>query len=89
MLQAGLFDAGKELARLAKQRVKLEKEAGALGARIANPAFVQNAAEAVVAEVRAQHAEAAEKLAAIDAKIAEVKALAVGDANSSNGNAGH
>jgi len=72
---AGLFDVDKELARLAKQRVKVEKEAAKLSGQLANPKFVEKASQEYLAEVRAQAAEAAEKLAMVDAKIAQVSAL--------------
>ncbi|GLC34463.1 hypothetical protein PLESTB_000726300 [Pleodorina starrii] len=72
---AGLFDVGKELARLSKQKTKLDKDlAGVLG-RLNNPAFMAKASPEYVEEARAQEREAREKLALVEDKIAQVSAL--------------
>jgi valyl-tRNA synthetase len=75
---AGLFDAAKEIERLEKQAGKLEKDLGALRARLGNASFVDKAPAKVVDEVRAQEAEAAEQLAAVLEKVDKFKALANG-----------
>uniref|UniRef100_A0A7S3R9D9 valine--tRNA ligase n=1 Tax=Dunaliella tertiolecta TaxID=3047 RepID=A0A7S3R9D9_DUNTE len=72
---AGLFDAEKELARLNKQRTKLQKDYDGVTARLSNTKFLEKASQEVVAEAKAQQAEAAEKLAMIDAKVSQVAAL--------------
>jgi len=72
---AGLFDVAKELARLNKQRGKLQKDLDGISARLNNPKFMEKASAEYVAEAQAQRAEAAEKLALVDAKIAQVTAL--------------
>ncbi|KAF5828074.1 tRNA synthetases class I-domain-containing protein [Dunaliella salina] len=72
---AGLFDAEKELGRLNKQRTKLQKDYDGVTARLSNTKFLEKASQAVVAEAKAQQEEAAEKLAMIDAKVSQVKAL--------------
>ncbi|GIL54909.1 hypothetical protein Vafri_10611 [Volvox africanus] len=71
----GLFDVAKELARLSKQKAKLDKElAGVLG-RLNNPAFMSRASPEYVEEARAQEREAREKLLLVDQKITQVSAL--------------
>ena len=72
---AGLFDPAKEADRLRKQQAKLQKELGALQGRLGNASFVDKAPPAVVDEVRATAAEAAEQLAAIEGKLAAVEAM--------------
>ncbi|KXZ53642.1 hypothetical protein GPECTOR_6g559 [Gonium pectorale] len=72
---AGLFDVAKELARLGKQKVKLDKELGGIMGRLNNPAFMSKASPEYVEEARAQEREAREKLALIEQKIAQVTAL--------------
>ncbi|GFR44090.1 hypothetical protein Agub_g5252 [Astrephomene gubernaculifera] len=73
---AGLFDVAKELARLGKQRTKLEKDLAGIHSRLNNPAFMAKAAPGYVEEARAQEREAREKLALVEQKIAQVTALA-------------
>ncbi|KAK9845737.1 hypothetical protein WJX81_000915 [Elliptochloris bilobata] len=77
---AGLFDVAKERARLAKQRDKLAKELAAVAARVSNEAFMSRAPPHVVAEVCAQHTEAQQKIAAVDAKAAQLAELAAAQA---------
>jgi valyl-tRNA synthetase len=66
---AGLFDVDKERARLDKQRSKAAVLAEKAAARLSDPRFACNAPPAVVAEATAAAEEAAQKVAAIDAKI--------------------
>ncbi|GAX77411.1 hypothetical protein CEUSTIGMA_g4857.t1 [Chlamydomonas eustigma] len=73
---AGLFDVDKELARLAKQRAKIEKDLAGVVARLNNPKFLEKASQEYVDEAKQQQAEAAEKLAMVDAKIQQTKELA-------------
>lgn len=42
---AGLFDAAKELARLGKQRAKLQRDLEGIASRLANPKFLARAAQ--------------------------------------------
>lgn len=69
---AGLFDAAKERARLAKQEGKLSKELAALEGRLGNKGFVDKAPAAVVAEVEAAAEELRGKLEAVAAKMAQL-----------------
>ncbi|CAG9467326.1 unnamed protein product [Pedinophyceae sp. YPF-701] len=73
---AGLFDAKKEMARLEKQKSKIEKELGSLKGRLGNKGFVEKAPESVVNEVKAQAAELEEQLAAVQEKMDKVAAMA-------------
>ncbi len=77
VLCAGLFDVDKEVARLQKQRGKVEKDMAGVAARMNNKKFLDKAPPHVVAEVQAQHAEAAQKLAVIDEKLNQMRELAV------------
>eukprot|EP00884_Botryococcus_braunii_P003795 jgi/Botrbrau1/13416/Bobra.0082s0022.1 len=72
---AGLFDVEKEVARLLKQREKVEKDMAGVAARMANKKFLDKAPPNVVAEVQAQHAEAVQKLAALDEKLSQMRQL--------------
>ncbi|KAG2496325.1 hypothetical protein HYH03_005557 [Edaphochlamys debaryana] len=72
---AGLFDVAKELARLGKAKAKLDKELGGIMGKLNNPAFMAKASPEYVDEARGQEREAREKLALIEAKIAQVSAL--------------
>ena len=49
---AGLIDKDAELARLAKEVEKLEKECGRIEGKLGNEAFVAKAPEAVIAKER-------------------------------------
>jgi hypothetical protein len=55
---AGLFDVDKEVARLGKQRAKLEKELAGVAGRLDNGKFLERASEAEVAKVGAAAAQA-------------------------------
>lgn len=75
-LHAGLFDVDKEIARLQKQRDKLEKDLAAVAGRMANKAFMDKAPPKVVAETLQQKEEAEQKVAAIAEKINQMSVLA-------------
>ena len=45
---AGLFDVEKELARLGKQRAKIEKDLAGVVARLTNPKFLEKASQVCV-----------------------------------------
>ncbi|CAL5223969.1 g6577 [Coccomyxa viridis] len=73
---AGLFDVDKEVARLNKQREKLEKDlAGVLG-RINNKKFMDKAPPKVVAETMQQKVDAEQKVSAILEKIEQMSGMA-------------
>lgn len=72
---AGLFDVDKELARLTKQKAKVEKELGGIMGRLNNPKFVEKASADYIAEVRGQAADAQDRLSSIEQKLAQVQAL--------------
>eukprot|EP00878_Enallax_costatus_P021804 GHUV01023109.1.p1 GENE.GHUV01023109.1~~GHUV01023109.1.p1 ORF type:complete len:685 (+),score=250.27 GHUV01023109.1:364-2418(+) len=72
---AGLFDVDKELARLAKQKTKVEKELGGIMGRLNNPKFVEKASAEYIAEVRSQAADAQDRLSSIEAKLKQVQEL--------------
>lgn len=77
---AGLFDVEKELARLTKQKAKVEKELAGILGRLNNPKFVEKASPEYIAEVRGQAADAQDRLASVEAKLAQVGQLkAVGN----------
>lgn len=73
---AGLFDAEKELARLDKQREKLEAELATAEARLSNTKFMAKAPERVIGEFRSQKENAEQKLVLIREKSEQMKALA-------------
>ena len=73
---AGLFDAAKELARLDKQRVKAAAAADKAAARLKDGKFASNAPQQVVAKATEEAEALAARVAAIDAKIEEVRKLA-------------
>ena len=73
---AGLFDAAKELARLDKQRVKAAAAADKAAARLKDGKFASNAPPHVVAKATEEAEALAARVAAIDAKIEDVKKLA-------------
>ena len=73
---AGLFDITKEIARLNKQREKLEKDLAAVVGRISNGKFMDRAPQKVVAETMQAKEDAEQKVAAIAQKIEQMTALA-------------
>jgi valyl-tRNA synthetase len=72
----GLFDINKEIARLSKQREKIEKDLAAVSGRMANKKFMDKAPPKVVAETLQQREEAEQKVAAIERKIEQMLQLA-------------
>ena len=75
-MYAGLFDAEKELARLNKQREKLEAELATAEARLSNESFMAKAPEKVIGSFRGQKLDAEQKLVLIREKTEQMKALA-------------
>ena len=73
---AGIVDPAKESARLEKQAAKLEKEIGGLAGRLSSPKFVEKAPEEVVRKSEKELAELRERLAAVAARLEQMKALA-------------
>ena len=71
----GLFDAQKEIARLNKQRGKLEKDLTGVASRLDNPRFLDSAPDKVVNETKQQAADLRERMALIDDKIAQANKL--------------
>jgi valyl-tRNA synthetase len=59
---ADLIDVGKEIARLEKSVVKLDKELGGLNARLSNAKFLERSPAEVVEETRANAAARSEEL---------------------------
>jgi valyl-tRNA synthetase len=76
----GLFDAGKEVQRLEKQRGKVDKELSGLQGRLSNAQFVNNAPRPVVEQARTQAQDLTDQLRVIDDKLAQARALLRGGA---------
>ena len=76
IILAGLFDAEKELARLDKQKEKLEAELATAEARLSNEKFMSKAPEKVIGEFRSQKENAQQKLVLIKEKAEQMKTLA-------------
>ena len=72
---AGLFDVEKEMARLNKQKAKIEKDLGGLDTKLNNPKFMEKASPENVAETRQQQVEAREKLAMVMEQISKLTKL--------------
>ena len=72
---AGLIDAEAELARLEKQRAKLESDLGKTRAKLDKPSFVDNAPAAVVDKERRRAAELGDAIAKIEQQLERVRAL--------------
>ena len=75
-LSAGLFDVSKEVARLNKQREKLEKDLAGIMGRVNNSRFMDKAPPKVVAETMQQKEDAEQKVSAIMQKIEQMSELA-------------
>jgi valyl-tRNA synthetase len=73
---AGLIDAEAEVARLEKQRAKLESDLGKTRAKLDKPSFVDNAPAAVVAKERNRAEELGSAIAKIEQQLERVRALA-------------
>ena len=71
----GLIDADKEIARLTKERDKLQKYITSTEARLANPKFVGKAPANVVEAEHVKLATARDKVTALDGQIAQLKSL--------------
>ena len=65
----GVIDVAAEKARLEKALAKIEKDLGGLRGRLANPKFVQNAAEEVIEETRENLARGEDEAARIAAAV--------------------
>ena len=59
-------------ARLEKERVKLAADAAQAGQEAVEPGFLAKAAPEIVEKDRAKHAELADKLARVEAQLAEL-----------------
>lgn len=75
---AGLIDVAAELARLDKQRAKVSAEVAKAEVKLSKESFVANAPPAVVAQERERIERFTQELAALDAQLARVRALANG-----------
>ena len=71
----GLIDTEKEIARLTKERDKLQKYISSTSAKLSNEKFVGKAPAAVVQSEREKLAASEEKLTALDGQIAQLKSL--------------
>ncbi len=69
---AGLVDFEAERARLEKERGKLEKDADKLGKKLSNEGYLAKAAAEIIEKDRAKHADALDRIARIDAQLAEL-----------------
>ena len=69
---SGLVDFEAERARLEKERAKLAADAAKLGKKLSNPGFLAKAAPEIVEKDRAKHAEMTDKLARVEAQLAEL-----------------
>jgi valyl-tRNA synthetase len=69
----GLLNIDEEIARLEKEREKLNKEVERVQKKLSNEGFVKKAPEKVINEERAKEKDYSEKLAAVEARISELK----------------
>ena len=69
---SGLVDFDAERDRLQKEQVKLAADAAKLDKKLSNPGFLAKAAPEIVEKDRAKHAEIADKLARVEAQLAEL-----------------
>ena len=69
---SGLVDFGAERERLEKERAKLAADAAKLDKKLSNPGFLAKAAPEIVEKDRAKHAEMTDKLARVEAQLAEL-----------------
>ncbi|KAK3268006.1 hypothetical protein CYMTET_23464, partial [Cymbomonas tetramitiformis] len=72
---AGLADPAKEIARLEKQKKKIEKELQQLNGRLSSPKFVEKAPQKVVDEAKAQAAGLQEELNLVDQRLEQMNKL--------------
>jgi len=73
---AGLIDAAAEIARLEKQRAKLESDLAKTRAKLDKPSFVENAPAAVVDKERQRAEELDSAITKIEQQLERVRALA-------------
>ena len=73
---AGMIDAAAEIARLEKQRDKLEADRAKTRAKLDKPSFVDNAPAEVVEKERRRDEELAAALASLEQQLERVRALA-------------
>ena len=71
----GVIDVAAEKARLEKALAKIEKDMGGLRGRLANPKFVENAAEEVIEETRENLALGEEEASKIAAAVKRLAAM--------------
>ena len=69
---SGLVDFDAERDRLQKEQVKLAADAAKLDKKLSNPGFLAKAAPEIVEKDRARHAELVDKLARVEAQLAEL-----------------
>ncbi len=74
----GIIDFAKEAARLEKEIAKIDTEIEKLTKKLNNPGFVNKAPDAVVAKVRDQHREYADKKAQLAANLEKMQTLQAG-----------
>ena len=72
---AGVIDADAEIARLTKQRGKIEADLAKSAKKLANPAFVDNAPAEVVEKERARAAEMEAALQRLEEQLERVRAI--------------
>jgi valyl-tRNA synthetase len=73
---AGMIDASAEIARLERQRGKLESDLGKTRAKLDRPSFVENAPAEVVDKERRRAEELQGALSSLDEQLERVRALA-------------
>ncbi|WP_071460277.1 valine--tRNA ligase [Bacillus massilinigeriensis] len=69
----GLINIDEEIARLDKERIKLNKEVERVQKKLSNEGFVKKAPEKVIEEERAKEKDYLEKRAAVEARIKELR----------------
>ncbi|QGP39806.1 valine--tRNA ligase [Piscirickettsia salmonis] len=72
---AGLIDKTAELARLAKEEVKLQKELERFSKKLANESYINKAPAAVIAKEREKEAEVKQRFDHLNSQITKIKAL--------------
>jgi len=72
----GVIDFDKEINRLEKELEKTTKELTGIQKRLNNESFLDKAPEEVIAKVKAQHDELAEKQEKVSANLERIKSLA-------------
>jgi valyl-tRNA synthetase len=74
----GVIDFAREIERLEKELGRLEREAAGLSKKLANPGFLAKAPAEVVAKVKADHAESADRRARVAANLEKIREAAAG-----------